>query len=96
MAALPDNYRYYQALGIPDLWFGAVSTGFTYTANSHFLATMRTSPTVVLTDLSNNGFPAGLGTVVNLTPSSFGVNKVANNTFSNGYFQFSWTASAEL
>jgi hypothetical protein len=90
------NNRYYQAPGIGTLFQGYIVTGSAYEIIPPFLSQMRTTPTMTSVDAGNNGFPAGLPTIQPANPFYFTAVKTCNADVTNGYYQFTWTASAEL
>jgi hypothetical protein len=90
--------RYYTfengTLGGNSVFSGNVTTPSAYYANSFFKQSMRTAPTIVLTNATNLNFAATVGTPY---PSNTGFVETRNATGTgDGYFFSTWTASAEL
>jgi len=90
--------RYYTfengLLGGNSVFSGNVTSGSPYYANSFFMQSMRTAPTIVLTNSTNLNFSATVGTPYPRN-TDFLENRTANGTGA-GYFFSTWTASAEL
>jgi hypothetical protein len=87
--------RYYER-GSNSLWGGYVVNTMTAYHEVFFAVTKRTVPSVVTADLANGGFPAGAPSANNISPYSFSAAKTANGGPGGGFYNFSWTASAEL
>jgi len=90
--------RYYTfengVLGGNSTFSGNVTTPLAYYANSFFKQSMRTAPTIVLTNAANLNFAVTVGAVY---PSNTGFVETRNATgTADGYFFSTWTASAEL
>lgn len=89
--------RYYEKAALMQIYSGNVTSGSTYYISVPFKVQKRTtSPTLAYTDVSNSSFPAGVPTTESVNENGFIARKVANATASAGYFQFSYTADAEL
>jgi hypothetical protein len=90
--------RYYTfengSLGGTSFFSGNVTTSGPYYANVFFKQSMRTAPTVVLTNSTNSNFSGTVGTPYP-TVTGFIENRLASAT-GIGYFVSTWTASAEL
>ena len=86
--------RYYRSKSL-EIWGGNTTSGASYYHNIPLDPPMRTAPSMSATDGGNSGFAAGTPT---FTPSAASVAavKASNATVSGGYYQFSWTAAAEL
>ena len=87
--------RYYEVSDGDSLWSGDITNGGRYYLGVRFMTQKRSSATVSVTDQSNGGFPAGAPGVSVSRADGFWADKYANVS-SVGYFQFKWTASAEL
>lgn len=89
--------RYYEVGGSSSIWSGYTVSGNAYFTSTRYAVTKRSVPgTIVLTDVSNSGFPAGSPTLGNSNTGGFYVSKTANAALNSAYFVFSWTSSAEL
>jgi hypothetical protein len=90
--------RYYTfengSLGANSFFSGNVTSGSPYYANVFFKQSMRTAPTIVLTNATNLNFSTTVGTAYP-TVSGFIETRTSNNTGA-GYFVSTWTADAEL
>jgi hypothetical protein len=87
--------RYYETLDL-HMCCSYVSSGSAYYTTRPYAVVKRASPTVVYTDVGNNGFPAGAPT--NWTNSAAQITgyKVCNATAPGGYFYFTATADCDL
>ena len=96
--SLANCQRYYTfengSLGGTSFFSGDVTISGPYYANVFFKQSMRTAPTVVLTNSTNSNFGATVGTPYP-TVTGFIENRLASAT-GIGYFVSTWTASAEL
>lgn len=89
--------RYYEVGGVAQLFAGNTTSGSIYYNTVSYAVSKRSIPsTVVLTDVANSGFAAGAPTLGSNGINAFNAQKTANATVNGGYFQYSWTASAEL
>jgi hypothetical protein len=89
--------RYYESQPTNYLIFsGNVTNGGNYYAGVPFLVTKRATPTIVMSNGGTSNFPISSPTVgSNNQPNGFQPYMTANGTGA-GYFQFGYTASAEL
>ena len=95
--SMADCQRYYEVGGAA-MFSGNVTSGAStgYYACVVFKANKRAAPTIVCSDQGSLSFPAGSPSAAGLIYSdSFMATKNANATGA-AYFQFGWTASAEL
>ena len=89
--------RYYETSGDFQLFSGYVINGDVYYNPVRYQVVKRAVPSsVAFTDAANNGFPAGAPTLGTSQVSGFYAQKVCNGTRNSGYFQYSWTSTAEL
>jgi hypothetical protein len=88
--------RYFEATvsGI-SLFSGNVSSGALYYHSNKFCVAKRVTPTCTFNDTASLSFPSSAPTLNAATPAEFSVTKTANAT-AVGYFQYGFTASAEL
>jgi len=77
------------------IWSGDITTGNVYYFGVP-LNPMRVAPTVVAVFVGAYGFPASAPTPAAITDQYFRVNNTSNATVAKGYFQFNYTAEAEL
>ena len=87
--------RYYETNPF-QIFKGYIASGSYYWAYSGFKVMKRTTPTVVLTDIYNIGFPTGSPTTDYISIYGFGAYKLSNASSSSGVFIYSYTANAEL
>ncbi|QIG72888.1 putative phage tail fiber protein [Rhizobium phage RHph_Y65] len=87
--------RYYVNSLYNITWQGDVSSGSAYTQMVYLPVNMRTTPTVSATITNVNNFPSSV-LVDDQNPRHFRVYQTANATSSSGYYQFNYTADAEL
>jgi hypothetical protein len=95
-ALLATCQRFYQANMNYPIWCGNTTSGSIYYYTVNFLVAMRAVPTVTTNDINNSGFPAGPPTIGSPAMSGFNAYKTSNGTGSASFFQFGWTASADL
>lgn len=89
--------RYFEASDGVGIWSGASVNGSVFYAHTPFKATKRAVPTILTGFSAANGFPsAGGPSVAAPLPGGFIAVNTANATTGGAYFQYSWTASAEL
>jgi len=89
--------RYYETGSNYSLFSGYVVNGSIYYNPNRYSVTKRAVPgTVTLADVANSGFAAGAPTLNNNNADGFNVSKTSNATTNGGYFQYTWTSSAEL
>lgn len=88
--------RYYEIGAASQIWCGYVVSASVYYVSTRYSTAKRVAPTLTYSDVANSSFPAGLVTFLNTSPDGFTVSKTANATANTGYYQFNWTASAEL
>ena len=88
--------RYYEVGAASQLWSGYVVNASVYYVSTRYSTAKRVAPTLTYSDVANSSFPAGLVTFLNTSPDGFTVSKIANATANAGYYQFNWTAAAEL
>ena len=77
-------------------WSGMTTNGSTYYVQILWPTTMRATPSVTSTIVSQVGFPATAGSVGDLNTTGGGVGLTANATNSGGYYYRTFTATAEL
>jgi hypothetical protein len=88
--------RYYEAVGLGICMFsGNVTSGSAYYSPSAFKVVKRATPTIVYTDIADVSFAPGVPTSTAVGTWGLLAQKTANATAA-GYYQFQWTASAEL
>jgi hypothetical protein len=89
--------RYYEVSNFNYTWSGNSTNGSNYLLNTLFRTSKRASPSISYTITGYSGFPATNPNVTG-TPGIDGAIAycTSNNTQSSAYFQYSWTASAEL
>ncbi len=87
--------RYYQTgFGI---WCGDVTNTGVYYQDTMFPVTMRASPTATVGFVSANGFAQSVPTVDGVTNSQrLRVNKTSPWSGESGFYNYTWTADAEL
>ncbi|MBN9304119.1 MAG: hypothetical protein BGO82_17235 [Devosia sp. 67-54] len=78
---------YYQTYNDGFIFSGNVTSG-TYQYSLAWLFPLRTSPSVTLSDLANNGFPASAPTINAATPTQLRVQKVSSGTTTGAIFFF--------
>ena len=88
--------RYYEVGSNQHIYSGNVASANLYYYTVRYSVSKRAAATAVLADAANSGFPAGAPTVASTTSDVLVASKTANATQTQAYFQFSWTASAEL
>jgi hypothetical protein len=88
--------RYYQFSNVDNQWVGNTTSSGAYYARTYLSTTMRTNPTVVLTNVGASGFPTTAGSAIGIQLNSFESVRTSNSSVAAGYFYNSWTASAEL
>ena len=88
--------RYYEKEPSQIFFSGQVTNGSGYYHSAFFKVTKRIAPTMILTDISNSAFPAGVPSVQNASVGTVSVNKVSNLTLSNGFFIYSYVADARF
>lgn len=89
--------RYFEASDGVSIWSGASINGSVFYVLTPFKVTKRAAPTVATGFSAANGFPnTGGPTVAAPLPGSFLAVNTANATTGGAYFQYSWTAEAEL
>ena len=91
--------RYYQTSSSNNFglfWSGNTSASVTYYATQRFAVSMRTSPTVTLSNYNVSGFPASLSLGAGTAFDGFRVDGTANSAGNANYFSASWAATAEL
>ena len=87
--------RYYEA-GSQAIWSGMTTSGSTYYNTTTFAVAKRTAPTVTATQAGvPSGFPNTTPTL-NVTADCWRAHMVSDATVATGYFQLTWSASAEL
>lgn len=87
--------RYFLA-GTTNIWSGNAVTSSVYYVTATFPVTMRTTATVTPTGLSAYGFSNTTRGVLAAYAGSVSVSATATSTVNGGYFDFTYTASAEL
>jgi hypothetical protein len=78
------------------VWIGNCTSGSTYGNEVYLPVTMRVAPTITQTHSVSNGFPGGSPTSTRISTKKFYSEKTSDGTTTAGYFQMTWTASAEL
>ena len=91
--SMADCQRYYE-VGSQAIFSGNVTSGSSFYINERFKANKRASPTIVYNDQGSQSFPAGVPNAIPAVDCLMSA-KVANAT-GVGFYQFGWTASAEL
>jgi hypothetical protein len=92
---LANCQRFYQGQSGYSIFSGYASSSISNYISVPFVTTLRAVPTVTTFDSANSGFPAGVPNVQSITTGGFVAYKTANAT-GEGYFQFTYTASADL
>ena len=92
--------RYYEIGTIHQLYSGYVQSGEIYYNSIRFAVTKRASPTIVAGAVNGvtlfvQRFPTTALTPSQQQPDGFYIQATANST-GTGYYQYSWTASAEI
>lgn len=77
-------------------WNGNTTSGGQYQVCPAFAVTKRAAPGTTATIVYVNGFAATDPTIYNTSVYSMSTYKNSNSTVTGGYYQFKWTASAEL
>jgi len=89
--------RYYEVGSSAQLFSSYVVTANNYYNPVRYSVSKRATPSAVtFTDVGNSGFPAGAPTLGISSSDSFYTQKTCNATTNSGYYQYSWTSSAEL
>jgi len=88
--------RYYEVSGGYNLYSGPTTSTNIYYAPLRFSVTKRAAPTIAAVDIGNSGFSAGVPTFAQITVDGCYAQKTAASTVASGFFQFSYTAAAEL
>ena len=87
--------RYYISNGQVVTWQGNTTSASSYIQTVTFPVTMRTAPTIAVTNYSASNFSASPSSGTATTGGFLGVNS-ATATASAAYYQFTYIASAEL
>jgi len=87
--------RYYEICTFFCIWSGYATSGGNHFANNFYKVSKRTFATVTTTNAGASNFPTTAPSINTSTPEGFDAYKAANGT-GNGYYQWTWTASAEL
>jgi len=87
--------RYYVQNGQVITYQGQVTSGSNYGVNGFFPVQMRIAPTVTPTTYSASNFSSTV-TYGTATPMGCLFSNTATGTVSSGYYQLTYTASAEL
>jgi hypothetical protein len=88
--------RYYQAYGNGNnLFSGDVTSGLAYYFARSFFVIMRASPTIVQSGAASLGFPT-TDAATAITNQDIRFQKTASSSTNGAYYQFGFTASAEL
>jgi hypothetical protein len=87
--------RYYQARA-EEMFSGDVTNTDVYYDVVPLMRPMRVAPTVTATHIGTVGFATSAPNIANVSTQKFRGSKTANATTGGGFFQFSWTADAEL
>jgi hypothetical protein len=77
-------------------WNGNTTNGSQYQVCPTFAVTKRAAPGTTATIVFVNGFAATDPTIYSTSVYSLSTYKNANSSVNGGYYQFKWTASAEL
>jgi len=86
--------RYYET-GY-NIWSGYTNGSSPYYISTNYKVTKRSAATLSFSGLSASGFPAVAPTVGNTDTQQFRADPVSNGSSTAAYYQFTWTASAEL
>ena len=78
------------------MWSGQAESGQTYYAHLQFPTTMRATPSVSVTYVSNVGFANDAGTAGDISVDSCGLGRASNSSNNGAYFYRTITATAEL
>ena len=87
--------RYYEICTFSCIWSGYATSGSNHFANNFYKVSKRANPTVTTTNSGASNFPTTAPSINTNTPEGFDSYKAANGT-GNGYYQWTWTSSAEL
>jgi hypothetical protein len=95
-AELAMCQRYFEVGGNDTIWSGYIVSGSPYYHYVTFEVTKRVTATMTYASGSNSGFPATAPNYFSGGTSTAQISKTANASQNTGYYQYSWTASAEL
>jgi len=87
--------RYYETSTHSPIFSGNVTSGETYYHSQAFAVQKRAAPTVTFSYIGASAFAATVPTGSSITATGFNALKAANAT-GTGFYQYNWTASAEL
>jgi hypothetical protein len=87
--------RYFEASGTYPVFSGGVNSGSIYYYALRYFVAKRIAPTLTFTDVGNSCFPAGAPASGVIAADGFYCQKTANAT-GIGFYQFGFTATAEL
>jgi hypothetical protein len=87
--------RYYEICTFSCIWSGYATAGSNSLSNNFYKVSKRTNATITTTNQGVSNFPTTAPSVNTNTIEGFDVFKAPSAT-GYGYFQYSWTASAEL
>jgi len=87
--------RYYEICTFSCIWSGYASSGGNHFTNNFYKVPKRVNPTVTPTPSGASNFPNTALSVNTNTIEGFDAYKAANGT-GLGYYQYTWTSSAEL
>ena len=93
--SLANCQRYYEPCTFSCIWSGYATSSTNAFANNFYKVSKRATPTVTTTAGAVNNFPATAVLVNTNTIDGFDVYKNASGS-GNGYYQWTWTSSAEL
>ena len=88
--------RYFYASTVSNIWGGNTVSSSTYYTTIAYKVTMRAQPTLAFVSVGSNSFASGAPTISDSKASEAWVGNVANGAANGAYYQFSYTASAEL
>jgi hypothetical protein len=90
-----QRYYSFDSLG-NRVWTGNCTSGSTYGNDVYLPVTMRVAPTVTQTHSTSSGFPGTTPGSARISTNKFYSEKTSDGTTTAGFFQMTWTASAEL
>jgi hypothetical protein len=94
--SLIDCQRYFTN-EVNIVWSGQTTNGSIYYVVAYFKVSMRGTPTITMNYSNASSFPSTLPTATGITSTSFQANlPAANATATSSFYQFGYSASAEL
>jgi hypothetical protein len=88
--------RYFYASSVSNIWGGDTTNNGTYYTTIPYKVTMRATPTLLFATLGSRNFASGAPSSSDPRTNESWVGNVANATGNSSYYQFSYTASAEI